>query len=835
MSTKKAVFDEAFTLHQLKHFLPAQAPLKDFVHHNTLHAFQELEFFKALRVSSTIFGNRTLLPLSNYRKKYKNGEINDQIINEIITVKKGKNQIDDWRKKMFNLEEPVFINPRIGQLRAHWQSDYSIDMDAMVRPKLIRLINAYLDQGIAIKGFPKQADGLLNTIIEIQEHSYAKVFNSKRAIKLLYKKEKSLSDILCLIVGDQRYYEQYLLDQQYTHPGISGMVCAIEKKPDALYAARPILLFEFIYLELLLELEALELSVNKNFRPLAIGADFAPEDIFREVKTTDYWEVLELWHTSFELMFHDQVLAGIKYSKKEELTAIKTQAFFCIDDREESIRRNIELLFPECQTFGTPAHFNILAKFKPEKAKFATQICPSSASPKHLIKELNRKTTFKTDIHFNNNTHGFFVGFIVSQTVGFWSSFKLLLNIFNPKKSVGQYSAESDHMDYNSTLIYENKNNLKDKKDDLEDNLIVGFTLSEMIKMVKEELFNTGLTKNFMPLVYFFGHGGSSTNNPYFAGYNCGACAGRPSTVNARLFAQMANRKDLRKALVKQGIIIPESTHFVGAYHDTTQDTFDYFDQELIPEILATAHAKNKEKFEAGLAMNAKERARQFLLINTKKTPKKVHKIVKKRALSLFEPRPEYNHSNNALFIVGHRNLTRNLFLDQRAFLNSYDYKSDADGALLANILSAGTGVAGGINLEYFFSTVDNEKLGAGSKLPQNVMGLYSVANGVKGDLRPGLPYQMIDVHDPVRILTIVEQKPEIVLKVLKANPDTFGWYDKGWMKLAVYNPFNKELYILVNGSFQIYHPIQKVVPKIENFERFIESSSNNLPIHQFN
>lgn len=829
MSAKKAIFDEAHTLHQLQHFLPAQAPLKDFVHHNTLHAFQELPFFEALRVSSNIFGNRTLLSLSNYRNRYENGEITNQIINEVITIKKGEAQIDAWRKKMFETKEPVFVAPRIGRLRAHWQSEYGIDMDGMVRPKLIRFINAYLDQGIALKGFPKEADGLLNTIIEIQEHSFAKIFHSKRVLQLLYKKDKSLSDVLCLIVGDERYYEQYLLDQQYTHPGISGMVCAIEKKPEAVYVNRPISLFELIYLELLMELEALEESVNKNFRPLAIGVDFEPEDIFREVESNEYWEVLELWHRSFELMFHDQVLAGIKYSKKGELKDIKTQAFFCIDDREESIRRNIELLYPECQTFGTPAHFNILAKFKPENAKFATQICPAPVSPKHLIKEIDRKTAFQTDIHFNNHTHGFLVGFIVSTTVGFWSSLKLILNIFNPKESVGQYNAPNDHMDYNSTLIYENKN------EEQEDHLIVGFTSSEMIQMVKEELSNTGLTKNFASLVYFFGHGGSSTNNPYFAGYNCGACAGRPSTVNARLFAKMANRKDVREALEKEGIIIPKKTHFIGGYHDTTQDTFVYFNEEFIPEALVAEHSINKQKFEGALDMNAKERARQFLLIDTKKTPQKVHKVVKKRALSLFEPRPEYNHSNNALFIVGHRNLTKNLFLDQRAFLNSYDYTADLDGKLLTNILNAGTGVCGGINLEYFFSTVDNEKLGAGSKLPQNVMGLYSIANGVKGDLRPGLPYQMIDVHDPIRILTVVEQKPETVMSVLKANPNTFEWYDKDWMKLAVYNPFDNELYILVNREFQIYNPIQKSVPKIDNFERFIESSHNNLPIHQLN
>ena len=61
----------------------------------------------------------------------------------------------------------------------------------------------------------------------------------------------------------------------------------------------------------------------------------------------------------------------------------------------------------------------------------------------------------------------------------------------------------------------------------------------------------------------------------------------------------------------------------------------------------------------------------------------------------------------------------------------------------------------------------------------------------------------MIDVHDPIRILTVVEQKPETVLNILKANPKTFEWYDKDWMKLAVYNPLNSELYILVNGSFK--------------------------------
>ena len=72
---KKNTFDVEHLLHELKHYLPSQTPLKDFIHHNSLHAFQGMKFYDAIFKSSKVFGHMATMPLSDYRKLYEIGRI----------------------------------------------------------------------------------------------------------------------------------------------------------------------------------------------------------------------------------------------------------------------------------------------------------------------------------------------------------------------------------------------------------------------------------------------------------------------------------------------------------------------------------------------------------------------------------------------------------------------------------------------------------------------------------------------------------------------------------------------------------------------------------------
>ncbi len=821
-------FNEEEALHHLKHFLPAQAPLKDFIHHNTLHAFQHLKFFKALQLASEIFGYKVSLSLDEYRSLFKKGKINENILDRMITQRHGTDQVKEWKEKLLSNEYQNTTLPRIGALRSNWKRFYHIDLDSLVHPTLFRVICSYLDQGISIWNFPVGHQGFLSAIRELERNSFTSFFKTERVRNILLEGVHAIGTLLNILIGDKSLYKQYLFDQQFAHQGWSGMVASVEDNPQNLLDPKKISLHDIIYFELLLEIDALDFTFGEIWSPLAFKITKRPVDLFSPVTNTELDEVSSIWQEALEWSYYDQVLSGMKEQQPEQPTehASKSfQAMFCIDDREFSLRHYLEKFDDNCETFGTPGFFSVEFFFKPENGKFYTKLCPAPVTPKYLIQEVGSSGKRKKDVHFTKHSHTLFSGWLISQTMGFFAAFRLFLNIFKP--TLGPATAHSfDHMDKIAGLTIENKN-----PDDKENGLQIGFTIDEMAVRVEGLLRSIGLVKDFAPLVYVIGHGSSSVNNPHYAAYDCGACSGRPGSVNARAFCFMANHAKVRAILANKGINIPEQTQFVGGLHDTTRDEIIFFDEPTAAAGLLERHHKNQEIFRQALDANSKERSRRFESINTALSPAKIHPKVKNRSVSLFEPRPELNHATNSLCIVGRRSLTKNLFLDRRAFLNSYDYNIDMDGKLLFNILKPLGPVCGGINLEYFFSRVDNQKLGAGTKLPHNVMGLFGVANGIEGDLRPGLPSQMIEVHDPVRLMLIVEHFPDVVLETIQRSPEVYEWYINEWVHLVVVDPSTKKQFSFTGGAFVDYKPLQHV-DVVDDVTSLIEATHDNIPVH---
>ena len=162
MKMDNSVFDLHKTLHDLKHFLPAQAPLKDFIHHNTLHAFQDKHFFDALNEASTMFGYITSLSIGEYRTLFEQGKIDKKILDRTIIEKKGADQSLLWSNKIYHAQYAEETEQRVGALRASWKTQYKIDLDSMVHPNMFRILCSYLDQGISIWNFPGEKKSFLS-------------------------------------------------------------------------------------------------------------------------------------------------------------------------------------------------------------------------------------------------------------------------------------------------------------------------------------------------------------------------------------------------------------------------------------------------------------------------------------------------------------------------------------------------------------------------------------------------------------------------------------------------------------------------------------------------
>lgn len=519
------------------------------------------------------------------------------------------------------------------------------------------------------------------------------------------------------------------------------------------------------------------------------------------------------------------------------------QVVCCIDAREESLRRNLEELDPAIETFGIAGFFGVPMYYRGVgDANYSAQ-CPIVMKPQHWVIEepvysleesdrsraRARRLIGSAQRRLRSQSRGSLGGAIVSTLLGPLATIPMLSRILLPRatalmnRTARQFIAPPTITRLRLERLPEFApapfTIPRDRKapdpitgaagqgtEPLTGDEGLGFTLAEMTQMSGKALRDMGLTR-FAPLVILLGHGSGCLNNPHESAYHCGACAGNAGGPNARALAMMLNDARVRRQLAATGLEIPEETYFIGGQHNTATEEMMFFDLELLPtQKVKSVRAAGRLLGEAA-KRNAHERCRRFESAGLDLSLNEALLHVQNRSEDLAQTRPEYGNGTNAISFVGRRSRIRGLFLDRRSFMMSYDPTQDtADAAILARILAAVVPVCEGINLLYTLSAIDPIGWGSGTKLPHNVTSLIGVMDGAASDLRTGLPWQGVDIHEPVRLLFIIETTTDAILKIMSENVTIDRIFRNHWAHLAVLDPHSAVLQRFSKDRFVPYH-----------------------------
>ena len=762
------------------------------------------------------------------------------------------------------------------------------DADVLVHEVLIPFCGACLDQGFAEWELPDRDKGFFQSFLSLYGGSFVSPTRWSRDLHRETRLQidaqlgplESIAESLSLLGVGEEEQEAFITQSLLALRGWAGMIWQMETNAEwAPHPAPAGSLVEFLAVRLLLDRVALarvareELGFSNPLdrlrdelkpRSRVNGADdsqrlaftifqlaqvrgWKPADLqhmsaeqwrvlVREIEEFPALERRRMFHAAFERKYRTETLDAVVVHSRhlserpnidQQVRCPAYQVVCCIDEREESFRRHLEEIDPDCETLGIAGFFGVAMYYRGLSDAHFKPLCPVVVKPRHYVVEEPRYSLLQAEqrraearrrigqlTHRTHRGTRTFLGGLLTGLLGSLAAFPLVARILFPRTT-----ARIRRM-YGSMVVTPGTELRLERTEDEPGsaNGQIGYTVDEMADIVEGGIRAIGLARPELisELVIICGHGSSSLNNPHEAAHDCGACGGGRGGPNARAFSEMANDPRVRLRLTERGLLIPNESFFVGAYHNTCDDSLTWYDLDRLPVPLRPRFERARDAMERARARSAHERCRRCESSDLSLCVLDSHRHVEVRAEDLSQTRPEYGHATNALCFVGRREWSRGLFLDRRAFLTSYDPTQDDERcSILEKLLQAVIPVCAGINLEYYFSYVDPTGYGCGTKLPHNITSLVGVMDGAASDLRPGLPWQMVEIHEPVRLLFVIETTPGAMQRIIDENAGIAQLVNGNWVQLTVFDAQSARVHHYVDGEFRPYEPESSDLPRV--------------------
>jgi len=769
-------------------------PLYSFVTSNPLSGYENMPFQDAVRSAKTYLNAGVFPGAHMYRKALEDGEIEEKVLTALLEEEGLTGTPDFYLKQMESVQGALELNP-------------SHDLDRI----LSKWLSAFMDEGLAEWEMPGKSEGFYRAWRKLA--SYDGELGKLKRSQIPKTAREALSMVL-------EGYSTAECTQIFTHhlaalPGWTGYINHRVEANSPFQQAYPISLEDYLGVRLWL-------AQHLKFGLLPEKKD--KEDIETQLQLPHLW--LKAWERSWQKKFIKTLGEGRSEAPKmSEAPSVDAQLVFCIDTRSEGIRRHVESK-GNYETYGYAGFFGIAMDYQDMENDITRKSCPPILPSAYRVSETPKQekgdklTAFKKrnevrkfgDYFLRRMKNMLPSGFGFVEGAGFYYGLSLLARTLTP----GYFYRLKQRNTPAFEAFCDPQIDRFDSKDP-----DPGIPLQEQIAIVKSAFDLMGW-KDYAPLVLFVGHGSHSANNPFGSSLDCGACAASPGRHNARMLARLANRAEVRQALANEhGLQIPESTVFVGAEHNTTTDEITIFDS-AVPE----SHNEQLQSLKADLLKAQQTATRERLGVD-----KNSVSIALQKATHWGETRPEWGLAKNAGFIVAPRSLTRNTNLDGHCFLHSYEWELDPEGAALEGIMQGPMVVTQWINNHYYFSTVDNDTFGGGSKITHNITGKFGVVQGNGGDLKMGLPLQSLKetdrdlYHKPLRLSVLIQAPIRRVSEILLRNEHLKQLLDNEWIYLMVMDPlqqnsiwrYEKNLkWISAEGKESPKAPVQKQVEERE-------------------